>query len=628
MRADHVKKTNVIYNAKKASSTNSAHYVKNRKASALALVCTGTLLLAGCSSAAGNTTEEGSGSSDAATVQASLVSADEMFTTRDMEAGYDEEKCVKIELNGDTATADSDAVAVNGSTVTIQSEGTYLLSGTLDDGMIVVDVADSEKVQLVLDQVSITNADSAAIYVLEADKVFLTTTEGSVNTLINGGDYAAIDENNIDAVIFSKEDLTLNGSGTLVIQAEAGHGIVSKDDLVLTGGTYEITAASHGLSGKDSVRIADGTYMIESGKDGIHVENADDESLGFVYLAGGTFGITSEGDGISASSYMQIEDGEYKITTGGGVGDVPASEEDVRRMGGRPDMWGQSETTEETVSTKGIKAATELMVNGGVFDINAEDDAIHSNGNIMINGGSYEISTGDDGMHADAALTIQDGTIHIAQSYEGLEGLSIDISGGEIDLTASDDGLNAAGGTDHGGAPGRDAGGRGQRGDMFAATEGAYIKITGGMLHVNASGDGIDSNGALYMEGGTVFVSGPTNSANGTLDYTTEAVISGGVFVGAGANGMAENFGSGSTQGTMMVTVDAGQAGSEIILSDADGNELVSWTADKAYNSVIVSCPEIQEGENYTLSTGDAERTVTMSSLVYSEGGMGGMKGL
>lgn len=167
-----------------------------------------------------------------------------------------------------------------------------------------------------LNGVTITSATSAAIYVREADKVFITTAAGTDNTLSNGGEYVAIDENQIDAVIFSKSDLTLNGAGTLTLHAGAGHGIVSKDDLACASGTYQITAAGHGLSGKDSVRIASGTYTITAGKDGIHAENADDASLGFLYIRGGSFAITAEGDGLSAEAYLLVEDGDFTMQTG------------------------------------------------------------------------------------------------------------------------------------------------------------------------------------------------------------------------------------------------------------------------------------------------------------------------
>ena len=201
------------------------------------------------------------------------------------------------------------------------------MSGTLHDGQIIVNAEDTDKVQLVLNGVNITSATSAAIYVAQADKVFVTTASGSENTLTNGGEYIAIDENNIDAVIFSKSDLTVNGEGALTIDTKAGHGIVSKDDLALTSGTYTITAASQGLSGKNSVRIADGTYQITAGKDAVHAENTDDADKGFVYIAGGTLHLTCNGN-----TALDC-DGTY-TNTGGSIMTNDGSEENPNEMGG------------------------------------------------------------------------------------------------------------------------------------------------------------------------------------------------------------------------------------------------------------------------------------------------------
>lgn len=211
-----------------------------------------------------NSTNESSGSASNSSSSATTVSnatsiyTSDMFTNRDKEIGYGESTSVKLTLNGDSISSSSSSVAISGSTATISEEGIYIISGTLDDGMIIIDADKNAKIQLVLDNASINSSTSAAIYVCKADKVFITLAAGSENTLSNGGEYIAIDDNNIDAVIFSKDDLTLNGSGILTINAGTGHGIVSKDDLVITGGTYNITAAGHGLSAKDSIRIADG----------------------------------------------------------------------------------------------------------------------------------------------------------------------------------------------------------------------------------------------------------------------------------------------------------------------------------------------------------------------------------
>lgn len=588
------------------------------------------LLLAGCGDksavSSGGTAASDGGAASSPSAEPVIDSAD-LFTDRDKEIGYDDSTAAHIRLNGGTAQCDSNAVRISdtagtGITVAITDQGTYILSGTLDNGTVRVEVQDTDKVQLVLDGAVIHSEASAAIYVVEADKVFITTADGSENTLSNGGTYTVLDDNNIDGVIFSKADLTLNGAGTLSIRAQTGHGVVSKDDLAVTSGTYDITAASHGLSGKDSVRIAAGTFTIVSGKDGIQAENNDDASLGFLYISDGSFTITAQGDGLSAGASAQIEGGTYTLNTGGGSGSASSSQDSG--FGG---FWGSAGTSsEDSTSAKGIKAAGDLLLNGGTFRIDAADDALHSNANLTVASGDYQISTGDDGLHADSGLTVTGGTLVIAESYEGLEGHTIDISGGEIRLTASDDGLNAAGGNDQSGFEGPGGGRWGM--DAFDSDADAYIHISDGLLYIDASGDGIDSNGSLTISGGTTYLSGPTDGGNGSLDYGTQADITGGIFVAAGSSQMAQNFGSSSTQGVMMVSVGTQQAGSTIRLADESGAELLSWEADKTYSSVIVSCPEMAEGATYSLTAGSYQEEITMSSLVYSSGGSGDMGGM
>lgn len=576
----------------------------------LTVFLAGTLIVSGC----GNKNSNSENTDTAKTSTTQNIDIANMFSDRDMETGYDEEKSVNIKLADNGTTSDSDTVKISDNIVTITEEGTYVLTGALTDGMVIVEVKDTEKVQLVLNGVEITNETSAAIYVRSADKVFITTTENAENVLENGGEYTAIDDNNIDAVIFSKADLTLNGTGSLMINAEAGHGIVSKDDLVLTSGTYEIQSASHGLSGKDSVRVANGTYTITSEKDGIHAENADDDSLGFVYLAEGNFEIVAKGDGISAGNWLQSDGGTYTIIAGDGS-------ENVQKNGQKWEFGprGEQENTaeENSVSMKGIKAAGDLTVTAGKYDLNTADDSIHSNANTTISGGEWTIASGDDGIHGNSATTISGGTIEITQSYEGIEGLSIDITGGDIQLVSSDDGLNAAGGNDSSGF-------EGPGGDQFAAEDGAYIHISGGKLKVNASGDGIDSNGELTISGGETYVSGPTNNGNGTLDYSGTAKITGGIFVGAGSSGMAQSFGEDSTQGVIFVAMNSQSSKSAITLLDADKKEIVSWTPDKEYTSVIISAPSVKEGGQYTLTAGETTENITMDSLIYGNAqGMG-----
>lgn len=576
-----------------------------------ALLLVAALVLSGCAGASQDNGDEGSSStaqvSSTADGGTMTESDSDLFTQQDYETGYDEGSAAQIQLEGTSAQADTDAVEISDGTVTITDEGTYLLSGNWE-GMVLVDADKDDQIQLVLDGVSISNASSAALYVRQADHVYVTTAAGTENQLSNGGEYVVIDDNNIDAVLFSKDDLTLNGEGTLSITAQAGHGVVSKDSLVITSGIYDVTAASHGFSGKDSIAIAGGTFTIQSGKDGIQAENDEDASLGFLHILDGTFAITAEGDGLSGGSYLQIEGGSYTLTTGGG------SQAAVQEG---PFTASQ---TEDSVSTKGIKAAGDLTIQGGEFVINSADDAVHSNANLLVSGGTFEIATGDDGFHADTNVTISDGcTIDITESYEGIEGLTVDITGGQITLVSSDDGLNAAGGNDQSGMGGR------WGGDPFGADADAYIHISGGILYLDASGDGIDSNGDLTVSGGELYLSGPDNGGNGALDYGGEAVVTGGTVIAAGASQMAQNFGADSTQGVMLVTFDRQEAGSTVTLTDESGQELLSWAPGKAFDSVVISCPELEVGGTYIVTAGTGETTITLDSLVYgSNRGMGG----
>lgn len=576
------------------------------------------LLLVGC----GKQTGTGSNSAEQTESEEQSVEAildiSQMFTERDYKTDYDESSSTTITLKNDTAQCDSDAVEISGSTITVSDEGTYIISGTLDNGMLIVNAENTDKIQLVLDNATINSNTSAAIYVAQADKVFVTLAENSENTLSNGGKFTAIDDNNIDAAVFSKDDLTLNGSGSLTVTSPAGHGVVSKDDLVVTGGEYSITSSGQGLCGKESVRIADGNFKITAEKDGIHAEDADDTSLGFVYLAAGTYNITAEGDGVSASNKLQIDNGDFTVETGGGSETVTVGS-DGDWGWARPGGQQQNDTTEETVSAKGFKASGDFLVNDGTFNVDSADDALHSNASLTVNGGTWNIASGDDGLHSDETTAVANGTITITKSYEGIEGQNISVSGGEIDLTASDDGLNAAGGNDQSGSGGF---GGFQEGQFDTASDSA-INISGGTLHINASGDGVDSNGSLFVSGGETYVSGPTNDGNGILDYSGEAKISGGIFIAAGSSGMAQSFGTNSTQGVMTVSA-SGSASDNIELTDSSGKKLLSFTADKAFSCIIISSPEIEEGGTYTVTAGNSSQSVTMDSLIYGSGSMGG----
>ena len=543
----------------------------------------------------------------------------DMFTDRDSRAEYDASKAVTIKLNGTTATSSSNSVKISGSTVTITEEATYVISGTLSDGMIVVNAPETAKLQLVFTGINITKSTSAALYIIEADKVFVTLAEGTENTLANGGTFTSIDENNIDGVVYSKQDLTFNGTGSLTVTSPAGHGIVCKDDLVFTGGTYTVNSASHGLDANDSVRIAGASFEIDAGKDVIHCENTDDTSKGFIYISSGTVNGEAEGDGIAASAYLQIEGGSFDLLMGGGAengtkassgyyGGFMGGGHGGMRPGGKQGFT--TTTTTDTVSMKGLKAANSILISGGMFKIDSADDSIHSDVSVTINGGTFEIASGDDAVHAEETLNVTAGKFNITESYEGLEALNIKVMGGDIKLIASDDGLNAAGGTDSSGTTGgRDGmfggGGKGGMGGGFGgmSSGNGSIVISGGNLYINSSGDGLDANGTLEITGGYTVVVGPTQGDTATLDYDKSGIITGGTFIGTGASGMAQTF-SDSEQGVVAVSVGNQPAGTQIILKDKNGNTVLEHTPELNFAVVILSSPELVKGENYTITVG------------------------
>lgn len=564
--------------------------------------------------------ENGTNDAPQKTVEIETVDPDEVFSDRDREDNF--EGGVTVTLSDSGSTANGAGVRIDGNTVTITAEGTYLLTGKLTDGQVRVQVTKQQKVQLILQNAEVSCSGGAALYISQGDKVFVTLAEGTENSLSSAGAFTRDAADGVDAAVYSKADLTFNGSGSLQVSSETGHGIVSKDELKFTGGTYGVTAAKQGITGKDCLCIEDGSFTVESGTDGLHSKNDEDASLGYVYILDGTFRITAGGDGIDASKDIYIADGDFTIFTGDGSASVTHS--DSGWGGGMPGGWGgssSSSTTEE--SRKGLKAGKTLTLIGGSFDIDAEDDAIHSNDAIAVTGGEMTLASGDDAFHAEGVLELSGGKIEITKSYEGLEGTYITVSGGEISVTASDDGMNAAGGNDSSGL----AGPWGQGGGFGEATD-AYILISGGTLVIDAGGDGVDSNGDLTVTGGVTYVNGPTNSGNGPLDYAGNGKITGGVFIAVGSAGMAMNFGTESTQGAILCGLNGtAPGGTEVSVADSNGKTLASFTATKNFQSILVSAPGMAKGGTYTVRVGEASGEFTLDSIVNGGGSGGGPGG-
>ncbi|MCB1756623.1 MAG: carbohydrate-binding domain-containing protein [Gammaproteobacteria bacterium] len=485
---------------------------------------------------------------------------------------------VLISLDTTSISVNGAGATVSDTRVTIESAGTYRLSGTLGDGQITVDTDDKEVVRLIFDGINIANSTSAAVNIASAEKTVILLEQGSDNFISDALSYVYDDpeEDEPNAALFSDDDLTIFGTGSLTVNARYNDGIASKDGLLIKGGTINVTAEDDGIRGKDYLIIENGNFTINSNGDGLKSDEDEDAELGYISIAGGSFDITAnQGDAIQAETNLQIEDGEFTILAGDGHTLYTETDPD---------------------SKKGLKAGANLFIEGGSFSIDAADDAVHSNNGITIDGGTFELATGDDAMHADGALEVNDGSIDIDTCYEGLEAVTMTLNGGTITVSSNDDAINAAG----------DAGEN-------------RLYIHGGDITVYAEGDGIDVNGAMEMTGGTVLVHGPITSFNAALDYDATFSISGGLLIAAGSSRMAQTPGSSSSQNSLEVTFGTDQAAGQLFHIQGSGGEIVTFAPAKAYRSLVFSSPELHSGSSYSIYTGGSS-TGTEAGGLY-EGG-------
>lgn len=583
-----------------------------------------------------------------------------LFSERDLNPQFDTVSA-EIILSGDTVTVNGNGAVADGSVVTVSQAGVYHISGKLTDGKIIVN-APKEKVQLVLDNADISCSYSSAIHIENCDKTFLTLAENSVNTLSDGSEYSTDgQENSPDAVIFSEDSLTINGTGSLTVNGNYCDGIHGKDDIVLTGGIITVNAVEDGIKGKDYVAAADGEFIINAGCDGIKSTNSEDEGMGFVFVENGKFTITSGNDGIQAETEFTATGGEFDIVSGGG--NEKSDKTHMEGFGGgfggnrgdfgdkfggfpndfdqdnMPENFGQhrkndrfreetekdndnsgtqlsfvklnaeNETvsdTETSDSKKGIKGGTAVNIKGGTFKIDSADDGLHSDGTAVIEDGTLEILAGDDGIHSDKSVEINGGDIKISVSYEGIESAEISISGGNTEVHSSDDGINASDGSSQGG---------------MGAYSDVFFDISGGTLYVNADGDGLDSNGDMTISGGVVLVHGPTNSGNGALDSNGEITVTGGILIAAGSSGMAEIPSDNSTQNCVSVTFESTlSADTMVTLTDSSDNEILCFVPEKQFDNIVISSPEIISGETYKICTGGTDSSQKNGGL-YEKGG-------
>ena len=369
-----------------------------------------------------------------------------LFTENDKNGAWDTARATRITLDGDEVSVfGGGAYAFDGS-VMITGKGKYVISGTLTDGSVIVDTDSSAKVWIMLDGADITCSTGACFDVEQADKVFLTLAEGSDNRLTTAGFSEENRTAGMDGAVFSRDDLTINGSGSLTVTAAEESGIVCNDELVLTGGTITVDAAADALHVNDNLRIMETQLKLKAGDDGISLTGLESE----LYWESGTLTVTATGDGINAENNIRILNGALTLEAG----------DDGISAGGVTGMLEiTGGTVQITATDKGIAAENTVTLAGGNVEIDAEDDGISTAGLFWMEDGKLAITTRDDGIHSDTAVEIRGGTVQIPSCYEGIEAVTIDVSGGEITIYPEDDGLNANGGTDSFGGAG--FGGRG-----------------------------------------------------------------------------------------------------------------------------------------------------------------------
>ncbi|WP_018934156.1 carbohydrate-binding domain-containing protein [Gracilibacillus lacisalsi] len=603
------------------------------------------VLIVGCNKSTENTT---------------LIESEQAVVSYDPEDTYtdwDEQNATIITFDNQSIDIEDDnnGVSVNDNTVRIHTSGTYVLEGSSTDSQIIVDAEDEGTVRLILNGVSLESSSTAPIFVQQADKTVISVEEGTNNTITDPSEYVYEDDTDEPkAVIYSKDDLTINGTGNLSINGNYNDGITSKDDLKIIETTIDITAEDDGIVGRDLFAMNDAQIKVDAGGDGIKASNDTDEDKANIVLESGFLTIKAGSDGIQSENTVKIMDGEYDIIAGGGSPEtVEATTEFDGGFGGQPqgtmpdgqefsgedmperpdfadggefpaqDDMGEFENSqppeqmeensteteeveeteaEDVTSTKGIKTENNLEIFGGTITVDANDDAFHSNNEMNIAGGEINLATGDDAVHADEEITISDGSIQVDKSYEGIEAKAITISDGNIYVTAEDDGLNVNGGTDQMGMSVPNSNQEDAEEDADNETDGGNLLIEGGYIYIDANGDGLDSNTSVKMTEGTVLVYGPTNNGNGALDYDQSFEITGGTLIAASSSGMAEGVSEESAQSTFMMTFsEMLEAGTTVSVNDSNGDTVVAVAPEKTFQSIVISSPDLQQDESYTI---------------------------
>lgn len=504
---------------------------------------------------------------------------------------WEEEDVIPVVLNGSSISSDGKGLTISGGVLTITSAGTYGFTGSLSDGQIIVNTEDTALVRIILNGVNIESQTSSAIKIENASKTLISLADGSENVVSDAVNYSL--DIGPNAAIYSSDDLTISGNGSLHVNGNYNDGICSKDGLIVDSGTITVSAIDDGIRGKDYLIVKSGNITVVAGGDGLKSDNDDDEDKGNITIVDGSITVKSGGDAIAANSNVWVKYGNLDLTSGNGSSSLVGA-----------------------TSCKGIKAGVAIEINDGGILVDAADDAIHCDMNILIEGGTIQLASGDDGIHSEIDTYINGGTLNITKSYEGIESAlgSCYITSGTIYIVASDDGINiSAGGSSNGGGPGRKS--------AAITTESTYaLAISGGYIFIDCEGDGLDSNDLLAISGGTMLVNSAEYNENSALDYDGECIVSGGLLVGIGVSQMSEAPGATSTQYSFLIDFNDRIASETIIhFEDENGNDLLTYQSIKSFNSIAFSSPNMDEGSTILVYIGGSS-TGTVNNGLYTDG--------
>lgn len=556
----------------------------------------------------GKVVEETADSYDDTSISERVESADTVVIENGDDSSYEGEEYTLVDLSSLT------------SDYLIEQSGNYVFEGTTAYRIVL-------STKGIDAHIFLENATFDSIFSdgKPSSTVITLTGENVATGLVSDGDDDA------KGTLYIKNDAVINGDGSISVTSATKNALHGTGALGIYGATVSVNAYKHGVRGNDAVILKNATISaVTYTGDGIQTNNEnDDPEKGYVYIEDSLLDIDAGDDGIQAATFVHIVSGTIDVTTNGGapskitetssdnadgkgikVGTIEyaVADEDLAdelAKGDREDT-GEDEDGMSIVEILDHDYYS-IVIDGGTITVDSNDDAIHSDGDMIINGGTFVLTSGDDAMHAERLLKISDGSVTVNRCYEGIEGAKIEIYGGDITVSATDDGINAADGT-------------GSR--VNVSNSNCYILINGGTVQVNASGDGIDSNGIITVNGGAIYVDGPTSGADTALDSDGGILINGGTLAAVGSSGMVETPGSNSSQCVVSyATASTVSAGSKIELTDSDGNVLISFTSSKSFQSAILSCSSLTKGSTYSLYiNGSQVKSFQINSTITSIG--------